>query len=190
MEFVDQAEVLSVLSEMGMTQEEDGDLARLSMKDDDETVHLHIHTDGSVDAHEGARSIEVAKGEMPAMLEHLLHLLRMSQVVLMPVGKWRNVFDAVAFSLAENEDWQEFEHTATVALNGRDPLLCDAADFNLLVSLVRALFSDGEGESQTLLITSATAPFIIEIVPDGAMRLTLGSHVLADEVADAFEAHQ
>jgi len=96
-EFVDQAEVLSVLKEMGMTQEEDGDLARLSMKDDDETVHMHIqHADGTVDAHENARVIEVAEGEMAAMLEHLLHLLHMSQVVLMPVGKWRNVFDAVA----------------------------------------------------------------------------------------------
>jgi hypothetical protein len=33
---------------------------------------------------------------------------------------------------------------------------------------------------------ATASPVLVELVPDGAVRLSLGSQVLADEVAEAF----
>lgn len=193
MEFVDETEVLDILSEMSIKPIADGELVRLSMADNAEAVHLLIQAEGSDAAPSNGVEIEtinVPSDELPAIIEHILHALHLNQVVLVPVSKWRAVFDAVAFSMAENEDWQEIDATATIELNKRDPLLCEAGDFNTLIALVRALMSDAEDESQTLILTSTTSPLIVEIVPKGIIRIALGNRVLADEVAEAFETHR
>ena len=106
---------------------------------------------------------------------------------MFPVGEWRNVFDAVAFSLADNEDWQEFDHSATVELNTRDPVLCEPGDFQTVGALVTALLSDAERPEQGLTLTSSATPVLIEIVPDGVVRVSFGNQAMADEVAQAIE---
>jgi hypothetical protein len=89
--------------------------------------------------------------------------------------------------MADNEDWQEFDTTATVELNTRDPLLCVPGDFQTVRELVHALLHDAERPDQGLIITSTAAPLLVEIVPDGAVRVSFGTQVMADEVAEAFE---
>ena len=186
MEFVDKDEVLSLLREQGIQSDSGSDdCVYLRMTGGDEIVHLHLACGESESVPlEGASVVDIAKDRLAGTINHILHKLRLNQVVLAPVGKWRNVFDAVAFRLAENEDWQAIDAAATVELNTRDPLLCEPGDFHTLQALIDALLTDAESPVQGLIVTSTSAPVVIEIIPDGALRISLGNPVLADEVAE------
>ncbi len=188
MEFVDHGETIEALKEQGLREVPDGEnLIGLALDDSDDVVHLHLSCDESTCApHEGADVVQVEKSQLPDTVEHLLHKLHLSQVLLIPVGKWRKVFDAVAFSLADNEEWQAVDTAATVVLNTRDPLLAEPVDFHTITALIRALLSDAENPDQGLMITTTTAPLMLEIVPDGAIRVSIGDPVLADEVVETF----
>lgn len=184
MEFVHENEVADLLDEHRLKRVPHGDeRIYLEMDPGDELVHLHLKSAESQAApRDGASVHEVERGRLPKLVEHIIHLLHMEQVLLLPVGKWRKVFDAVAFSLAENEDWQEIDAAATVELNTRDPLLCEPADFHTLVALIEALLDDAEDPDQGLMLVPTAAPILIEIIPDGAVRIDLGNAVLADEL--------
>jgi hypothetical protein len=187
-EFVSQEEVIDLLREYGVRREAHGeDQVYLRMDDADEAVHVHLGCkESKAKPIEGATVVTVEKERLPKVVEHAIHLLHIAQGLLIPVGKWRKVFDAVAFSLAANEDWQAVDAAATVELNTRDPLLCDPADFHLFIELIGALMRDAENPDQGLTFIATASPVVIEVVPDGAVRISLGSQVLADEVAEAF----
>lgn len=189
MEFIDKSEVLSLIREHGIAPDETGEAdeaeVRLRMADGENVVRVHLACPSSQAAPEaGAKVIQMEEGRLAGVIEEIVARLHLIQLVLVPVGKWRKVFDAVAFSLAENEDWQEFETTATVELNTRDPLLCERGDFHMVEALFKALLSDGESSDQGLMLTSTASPVLIEAIPDGAVRVSLGNRVLADEVAE------
>ncbi|MGY8753867.1 MAG: hypothetical protein ACKVIO_08230, partial [Phycisphaerales bacterium] len=87
--------------------------------------------------------------------------IHQGQTVLVPCGKWRSVFDAVAFSMAGDELWQEFDASATIKLNTRDPLLFDVGDEQILASLLTALMNDGETAEQSAFLMPAGAPVLM-----------------------------
>ncbi|MCZ6834344.1 MAG: hypothetical protein O7G85_01085 [Planctomycetota bacterium] len=188
MEFVNEQEVFGLLKEFGIEAEPVGEeIVDLRMKNDDSIVRFHLACEGcQAESYDGAETVIVEKQKLPDVVEHMLHLLHLRQVLLVPVGKWRNIFDAVAFSLASNEDWQLIDAAATVELNQRDPLLCEPEDFSTLHELLAALYNDAEHPEQQLMLVSTIAPILIEIVPEGALRVSIGNQVLADEVAEAF----
>lgn len=187
MEFVKSDELDTLLRDHEIEEVTEGeDLIHLRMADREGAMHLHLACEASPsEPRAGAEVRQMDKERLPAAIEHILHLLHVSEILLIPVAKWRNVFDAVAFSLAENEDWQQIDAAATVELNTRDPLLCDPAGFHTLIALVGALLSDAETADQGLMMLTPAAPVLIEVVPDGAVRLSLGDAVLADEVSEA-----
>lgn len=188
MEFVSHDEVADLLDDYGIEEIEEGtDRVLLRMVDGEGVVHLHLaDKQCKCKPFTGAQVIAVEKDRLPQTLEHVLRALHLHQLLLLPVGKWRKIFDAVAFSLASNADWQEMDATATVELNTRDPLLCEPGDFNLLIELVSALIRDAESPDQGLIFVATTSPVLVEVVPDGAVRICVGSQALADEVADVF----
>jgi hypothetical protein len=154
-----------------------------------DVVSICLKTPQAVNsAEESAKVIELPRQELAAAIAEIVQRLHLTQVLLMPVSKWGNVFDAVAFSLADNEDWQEFDATATVERNTRDPLLCEPGDFHTLSALLQAILSDAEGPEQGLMLTSTAAPLLVEIIPAGTVKLSFGTQVMADEVAEAFES--
>jgi hypothetical protein len=183
-EFVHENEVADLLDEHRLKRVTVGeDCIYLEMDSSDELVHVHLKSaESRAEPRNGASVHEVDRARLPKLVEHIIHLLHMEQILLMPVGKWRKVFDAVAFSLAENEDWQEIDAAATVELNTRDPLLCEPADFHTLIALIEALLNDAENPDQGLMLVPTAAPVLIEIIPDGAVRVDLGNAVLADEL--------
>jgi hypothetical protein len=189
-EFVAASEVLPVLKQQGICEaSKTEDCVHLELVGDDETVHLHLACkESAVTPRPGSTIVAVERDRLPEVIGHLIHRLHLPQVLLIPVGKWRKVFDAVAFSLASNEDWQEIDTMATVELNTRDPLLCGPADFHTIEALVKALMSDASGPDQGLNMTCTTTPMLVEILPDGAVRISIGNPVLADEVASTFSA--
>jgi hypothetical protein len=187
-EFIDQQQVMKLLGEQGVSlAPADGDLVQLQLEREDEVVQLHLSAGESTAVpRDGATLVRVPKERLPDVVEHIIGCLHLSQVLLFPMAKWRDVFDAVAFSLAANEEWQAVDAAATVELNTRDPLLCEPGDFHTLRALIEALLSDGETESQGLMLTTTAAPVGAELLPEGALRLSVGSQVLADELAEVF----
>lgn len=187
-EFVAKDEVMELLSELGVREVvETEEYAYLELSGNEDIVHLHLAaSDSNTPPREGASVIAVDSERMAHTVELIIHKLRLSQIILFPVAKWRNVFDAVAFSLAENEEWQAIDTAATVELNSRDPLLCEPGDFHTLNALIEALLKDGEGAEQGLLITTTATPLVVHLVPDGTMLISVGNAVLADEVVETF----
>jgi hypothetical protein len=151
--------------------------------------HLHL-ADGASTAtpRNGARVIAIAKGRIADAALNMIGQLHLSQVLLVPVGKWRSVFDAVAFSMASNDEWQAVDAMATVELNTRDPLLCEPADYHTLHALINALLEDSQSPDQGLTMAATATPFLAEIIPDGAVRVTVGNQVLADEIEEGLRA--
>lgn len=194
MEFVNHEEVVDLLDEYGIEEIADGsDRVFLSMTDGDGVVHLHLSCpESKTKPRKGASILPVEKDRLPQVLDQMIHCLHLNQVVMIPIGKWRRVFDAVAFSMAQSSDehvardWQEFDAAATVELNTRDPLLCEPADFHTLIALMQNLLRDAESPDQGLALMATASPVLVEIIPDGAVRVSLGSQVLADELAEAF----
>ncbi|UCD73861.1 MAG: hypothetical protein JSV91_08680 [Phycisphaerales bacterium] len=190
MEFVDSDDVKDLLRDQEITEVPSGEeRVHMRMADGEGVVHLHLVDENcQVVPRDGATVVDVPKDRLPDVVEDIVHKLRLDQVLLIPVGKWRDVFDAVAFSLAGNEDWQEFDAASTIQLNTRDPLLCEPGDFQTFKALMRALVSDAEDPQQGLMVLTTTAPVLLEFVPDGAVRVSVGQQVLADEVAEVFES--
>lgn len=190
MEFVSYEEVSDLLDEYGIDEVAEGDeRVYLRMAEAEGVVHLQLKSEQSAcKPFKCARVVPVEKHRLHEVVEHIIHLLHINQMLLIPVGRWRKVFDAVAFSLATNEDWQAVDAAATVELNTRDPLLCEPADFHTVVALVQALIQDAEAPEQGLMLLSTASPVLVEVVPDGAVRISLGSQVLADELAEAFSS--
>jgi hypothetical protein len=186
LEFVNTSEVADLLTEHGCEEVTEGEERRyLVLPDQEGTVFLHLAAESSnATPREGATVLKTETEAMPGLVEQIIHRLNLRDVLLIPVGKWRRVFDAVAFSLATNESWQEVDAAATVELNTRDPLLCGPADVQLVIELLRALLSDAEEPEQGLILTATAVPVIVELIPDGAIRLSIGTAALADEIMD------
>jgi hypothetical protein len=189
-EFIDYGEALDLLKEQGIQESHEGEnLVYLVLAEGGTVVHLHLAGgESAATPREGAAVVPVEKDRLPGAVEHILHKLHLSQILLIPVSKWRHVFDAVAFSMTEDEDWQAVDTAGAVALNTRDPLLCEPGDLHTVIALIKALLSDAERPEQGFVITTTATPFVLEIVPDGAARISIGNPVLADEVAETLSA--
>ena len=107
-EFISENEVYEVLKEFGIERVSvDDDHVELQMHSDDSIVRFHLASEGTkATPHDGSETITIEKERLSNVVEHMLHLLHVTQILLIPLGKWRSVFDAVAFSLAESEAWQ------------------------------------------------------------------------------------
>ena len=185
MEFVEDSEIADVLKDFRIEPVADGDLMRMRMVETDAAVRLVVRAgDAEIGDVEGMTVIDSPPERLPDILEGVLHRLHLEQVLIIPLAKWRDVFDAVAFSLADNEDWQEVDAAATVELNRRDPLLCRPADFATLQALLEALLPDAETLEHGVTLITPDRPLVVEVDPSGVLRLTLATQVLADEVAD------
>jgi hypothetical protein len=192
-EFIDGTEALNLLKEQGVVEmPEDSERVHLTMEPTTgDVVRVHLATAGtSASPAPGADVITMEPDRLPEAIDGIVQKLHLSQILLVPVSKWRHLFDAVAFSLADNEDWQRIDTTATVELNSRDPLLCEPGDFHTVAALMRALIADGEHPEQGLMLTATSVPLLLEIVPDGAVRMSFGTQVLADEAAEAIAARR
>ncbi len=115
-----------------------------------------------------------------------IHKIHEGRTLMLPTSKWRSVFDVVAFSMATDESWQEFDASATIKLNTRDPLLFEGGDEQTLVGLVTALMNDGETKDQGVFLIPVGAPLLLHIQPGGPVKLYFGNDALADEVKEAY----
>ena len=189
-EFISEGEVAELLQSHGIAKvSEDEDHVYCRMGDEAALHHVHLCVPGAGTVpREGAQVYDIEADRMESVLNHILRKLHHNQFILIPVGKWRSVFDAVAFSLAGNEEWQAVDAAATVELNTRDPLLTDAGDLHLLCDLVGAIIQDSESTDHGLMMITAGVPVVLEIVSAGSVRISFGNRAVAEEVAEAFSS--
>ena len=189
MDFLTEQEISDLLAELGVTRHPDGENCLLLNMDDEHAVVKHCLD--NADCLPCGGDEETLCIDMPteAMIESVvgaINKIHEGRTLMLPVGKWRSVFDAVAFSMAEDEPWQEFDASATIKLNRRDPLLFEAGDEHTLASLITSLMKNGASIEQSVFLIPAGAPLLIHISPGGPVKFWFGNHVLADEVSEAY----
>lgn len=185
MEFVNTSEVAGLLTDQGFAETTVGESTHLFIPQQDGVVYLDLCSEATkTEPREAARVIHTTAESLPDLVNQVIHQLNLNDLLLIPVGKWCDVFDAVAFSMAANEKWQEVDAAATVKLKTRDPLLCGPADFHVVIDLIRALINDAEGPEQGLILTATGVPVIVEVIPDGTLWLSIGNEAVADEILD------
>ena len=188
-EFISVEEVNELLVQHGIERQSPDDDHTFLRMVDASAPRRHLAVPGSdVEPLKGAEVVEFPLEAMPGVIDNILHKLHHNQLILFPVGRWRSIFDVVAFSLAENEEWQRIDAAATVELNTRDPLFCDTGDLHLVCELVKTLFHDSESPDQGLLLITAGIPLVMEIVPNGGVRMSFGTEAVAEEVSEAISA--
>lgn len=162
--------------------------------DYDERRQAHRTAFSSREGHdldvENAEVLEISREKAGEVLEHILHKLHVAPLLILPIGKWRPVFDLVTPALTDNEQWISIDSEASIKMNTRDPLVCEPRDLHLLRAVVEAILRDGEEMAQGISIAAIQAPVLVEVEPAGGILLTIGNEGLADEVravADAFK---
>lgn len=131
--------------------------------------------------------LQIPRDRAADALEALVHKLHLAPLLLFPIGKWRFVFDAISFELADNETWQEINSTAIVALNTHDPLMCEPQDLHLVHDILATVLRVGEQARQGLTLAALGKPLLICAEPPDQLRLELGSESLAAEVRELLE---
>ena len=132
--------------------------------------------------------LEIDRARAGEVLEHILHKLHLAPLLILPIGRWRSVFDVVTPALADNEQWVAIDSEATVELNTRDPLVCELRDLHLLRAVVDAVLANSEELAQGISIAAVQAPLLVEVEPAGGVLITIGNEGLADEVRAVAQA--
>jgi hypothetical protein len=184
-EFIQYLDAMRLLAEVGV-REFRGDTCpwkRFELADGESVRRLQLSAEAnSSEPEANTEHQRVDRVRIPALVEHVLHRLRLHEVLLIPFSPWRAIFDAVAFNLAENKAWQEVDAMASVELNSHDPLQCSCGDFNTLESLMTALLKDADSPAQSITIAALHTPMLIEFSPLGTANLTFGSPAIAREL--------
>lgn len=184
MEFVGFAEVWTELKARGLVERERGDRS-LRLGIDPGRHPVTVRLGGTPD---GAPDLCVpCDGERAAAaLETALHKLHLASLYVIPIGRWREVFDALSFGLAAHDAWREIESQASLQQNGRDPLLCAPRDLHLLREMVRLLIVEGEPNAgQTISIIATGQLLVADVEPQKPILVAVGSATVAQQIRDA-----
>jgi inactivated superfamily I helicase len=155
---------------------------RLELADSAGVVVLDIATHDHPDANDLPDTIRrVPRGAVANFVEAVVHKMHLQRTFAMPVGRWREVFDAVSEGMAGNAAWREIDTSASIELNKRDPIAFALADAHTLRELVRTLLSAARESNHGLTVCSDGAPLVLEIMPRGEMILFAGHASLAKQ---------
>ncbi len=188
MDFLPEQEINDLLVELGVQLRPEGDTSIFMEIDCDHTAAKHCLYIGEnlCGGDSDTRCFEMNTETLVTSIVAAVHKIHEGRTLMIPVGKWRSVFDVVAFSMAIDESWQEFDASATIKLNTRDPLLFESGDEQTLVELIKSLMTYGESQEQGVFLIPVGAPLLIHIQPDGPVKFWFGNSVLADEVLEVY----
>lgn len=189
MEFVSYAEAWPALQQQGL-EVADSTAAELhlALRDDDQVVVIDVAAEDHRLAPKLPPTVrKVPRAAMPSIVEGVVHKLRLDPVLLIPVGHWREIFEAVSFGMAENEVWKAVDQMASVELNTRDPILLGAGDHHTMGELLRVILADGTKDTQGLSIATTGTSILMELLPSGQMILFLGNPHMAAQVNEVID---
>ncbi|MSR43984.1 MAG: hypothetical protein EXS15_01300 [Phycisphaerales bacterium] len=131
-----------------------------------------------------AEVARIERAQIPTLIEAIAHKLHLTQVYVIPIGHWRQLFEAVAEGMATNEKWLEIDNAATVELNTRDALLFLPANHHIMRDLISAVLTTGTSAQHGLSIATPGSPLLIEVIPAGEVSVYTGRTNLADLVRE------
>ena len=186
MDFLDFNEAWSSLTPLKVIRLETStdEAFRPGIEDSDELVIFDIMgTTPDADA----IPLEIPADRAADALEAMVHKLHLAPLILFPIGRWRNVIDAISFELADNEAWQELDSSSIVALNTHDPLMCEPQDLHLVHDILACIMKVGENPLQGVTLAALGKPLLICAEPPGNLRIELGRESLAAEVRELLD---
>lgn len=126
----------------------------------------------------------LTRAVLATSIEAIIHKLHLTQANVIPVGHWRELFEAVAEPMAANTKWRAIDSAATVELNTRDALVFRPADFHILRDLALAVLTAGSTPRHGIAICSSGSPMVIEVIPAGEVTIYYGKSELRRVVSD------
>ena len=183
MEFVDPEEAWAPLRRQGVVKAvESPKELRLELADSDSVVVMDIATDDHPDAAElGAGIKRVPRGALANFVEAVVHKMHLQRTFAIPVGRWREIFDAVSEGMKANAAWREVDTSASIELNTRDPLAFSPANAHTLRDLLKVLLQEARETDHGLTLCSDGTPLVMEIMPRGEMIVFAGHAQLAKQ---------
>lgn len=132
-----------------------------------------------------SRRFDASRERLPALLESLFHKAHVSDVAIIPAGKWRDLLNVALYELAKDEAWLEIDAEASLHQNGRDPLLLEPGDHHVLARLAGALLESEDAADGDFTAVALGSPMLVEFRQKGAVVAWCASAAIADEIADA-----
>ncbi len=182
MEFIDLDEAWADLRRQGVVKVVDSPKELRLELDGDAAVVMDIATEDHPEVGDLPKSIRrVPRGAVANFVEAIVHKMHLQQTYAIPVGRWREIFDAVSDGMAGNAAWREVDTSASIEMNKRDPLVFGPANAHTLRDLVKTLLHTAKDSNHGLTLCSDGAPLVLEIMPRGEMVVFAGHGSLAKQ---------
>ncbi len=182
MEFIDLDEAWADLRRQGVVKVVDSPKELRLELDGDAAVVMDIATEDHPEVGDLPKSIRrVPRGVVANFVEAIVHKMHLQQTYAIPVGRWREIFDAVSDGMAGNTAWREVDTSASIEMNKRDPLVFGPANAHTLRDLVKTLLHTAKDSNHGLTLCSDGAPLVLEIMPRGEMVVFAGHGSLAKQ---------
>jgi hypothetical protein len=181
-EFIDLDEAWADLRRQGVVKVVDSPKELRLELDGDAAVVMDIATEDHPEVGDLPKSIRrVPRGAVANFVEAIVHKMHLQQTYAIPVGRWREIFDAVSDGMAGNAAWREVDTSASIEMNKRDPLVFGPANAHTLRDLVKTLLHTAKDSNHGLTLCSDGAPLVLEIMPRGEMVVFAGHGSLAKQ---------
>ena len=182
MEFIDLDEAWADLRRQGVVKVVDSPKELRLELDGDAAVVMDIATEDHPEVGDLPKTIRrVPRGAVANFVEAIVHKMHLQQTYAIPVGRWREIFDAVSDGMAGNAAWREVDTSASIEMNKRDPLVFGPANAHTLRDLVKTLLHTAKESNHGLTLCSDGAPLVLEIMPRGEMVVFAGHGSLAKQ---------
>ncbi len=182
--FINYEDILPDLTAQGLIEVTDEqNLVRLEMGAESEVGVCHFADPASkVLPYPGAEVITRPASELPNIIEQMLGKLHLSEMLVIPVDRWRPIVDCIAFEMAADENWTEIDAMMAMHQNTRNALSVPRSETDVLIHMISCLLANAEGPQQDIIITSDVRPVIFEVFSDGALSVTSDT-VLVEQLA-------
>ena len=186
MEFVQLEEAWRLLRTVGVEEAtRTSTTLRLALAEGPQSACFDIATSDHPDvARLPADMHKLERSALPSIIEAIVHKLHLTAAYVIPVGHWRQLFDAVAEGMASNDKWRATDSEATIELNTRDALQFLPADFHTLRDLVNCVLTSGSEPTHGIAIATTGSAILIEVMPRGEVAIYTGRTDLAHVVRD------
>jgi len=181
-EFIDLDEAWADLRRQGVVKVVDSPKELRLELDGDAAVVMDIATEDHPEVGDLPATIRrVPRGAVANFVEAIVQKMHLQQTYAIPVGRWREIFDAVSDGMAGNAAWREVDTSASIEMNKRDPLVFGPANAHTLRDLVKTLLHTAKDSNHGLTLCSDGAPLVLEIMPRGEMVVFAGHGSLAKQ---------
>ncbi|MSR69288.1 MAG: hypothetical protein EXS17_02955 [Phycisphaerales bacterium] len=190
MEFVSFAEIWPSLRTSGVEEVKRSDQElRLSLAESSQSSSIELAAiDHPTAPALPADLIQFDRKRLAELVEGIVHKLHLTEVSVIPIGHWRQLFEAVAQGMGSIEKWRAIDSAAIVELNTRDALTFAPADFQILRQLVYCVLTAGSETVHGIALVTTGSALLIEVLPVGEVVVYTGRTDLQRVVAD-FVAH-